>query len=119
MPDDRTYFFDMLNAARKIKEFTLGMTQADFENSELHQNAVVRLIQIIGEAARLVSEETKALHPDIEWRRIAGMRNSVIHRYFNIDLVIVWEVVSHDVDILITQLDALLEHNDTEDQDSA
>ena len=114
MPDDRTYFFDMLNAARKIKEFTHDMPQAEFDGSELHQNAVVRLIQVIGEAARLVSNATKAANPEIEWRRISGMRNAVIHRYFNIDLLIVWEVISRDIDILIAQPETLLEQRDDE-----
>jgi uncharacterized protein with HEPN domain len=92
--DDKTYFFDMLQASRKILLFTDQMNREDFNNNELVQHAVIRLIQIIGEAARLVSDESKSLHPEIPWRQISGMRNHVVHRYFNVDLEMVWQVIS-------------------------
>lgn len=88
------------------------MSQEDFNKSELHQHAVLRLIQIIGEAARLVSEETRIAHPEVEWHKISGMRNQVIHHYFEINLDTVWQVISTDLDILISQIEPLLPPDD-------
>lgn len=108
MPDDKSYLFDMLNAARKIKQFTEGMTRDDFMKSELHQNAVARLIQVIGEAARQISETTIDANPQVEWSKIIGMRNLIVHRYFNIDLNIVWEVIEIHADKLIQDIESIL-----------
>lgn len=108
MPDDKSYLFDMLNAARKIKQFTAGMTRDDFMASELHQNAVARLLQVIGEAARQVSDATIKANPQIEWSKIIGMRNLIVHRYFNIDLNIVWEVIEIHTDKLIRDIEQIL-----------
>ena len=104
MRTDETHLLDMLIAARKIKRFTEGLSQEAFNQSELHQSAVIREIQIIGEAARLITEETKAQHPEIQWTQIAGMRNRLIHEYFRISLKVVWQVIADDIDPLTEQL---------------
>jgi uncharacterized protein with HEPN domain len=106
--DDKIYFYDMLKASKKILEFTGGMNEDDFKASELHQNAVIRLIQVIGEAARLVSDSSKTQYPSIPWRSISGMRNHVVHRYFDVDLHLVWGVIQTDLAVLIQSLEALL-----------
>ncbi len=69
----------MLVAARKIQKFAAGLTEEHFNASELHQSAIFRELQVIGEAARLVSGEGKAAHPEVDWDKIAGMRNRLIH----------------------------------------
>jgi uncharacterized protein with HEPN domain len=76
--------------------------------SKLHQSAIVRELQVIGEAARLVSQETKAKHPAINWTAIAGMRNRMIHEYFRVDLEVIWEAVQNDIGDLVEQLTALI-----------
>lgn len=106
--DDRVYFLDMLNAAHRLKRFTNGMSKDEFMASELHQSAVIHQIQIIGEAARLVSDEAKTDHPEIPWRNISNMRNNLIHRYFKIDLDYVWGVVTIHADDLIIKLTPLI-----------
>jgi uncharacterized protein with HEPN domain len=68
------------------------------------QSAVIREIQVLGEAARLVSDETRTAHPEIAWSAISGMRNRVIHEYFNIDLDIVWQTIRDDIPALAEQL---------------
>lgn len=114
MKNDKTYLLDMMLAAKKIQQFTSGMSKADFEASELHQSAVIREIQVIGEAARLVSDESKAQYPDIQWRAISGMRNRVIHEYFRVSLDIVWQVVEDELDALIESINKIISHEDDE-----
>jgi uncharacterized protein with HEPN domain len=108
MPTDVSYFLDMLLAARKIKTFAVDLTEERFHKSELHQSAIIRELQVIGEAARLVSDEAKSIHSEINWEQIKGMRNRLIHEYFRIDLSIVWDVITNDIDTLISQLEPLI-----------
>lgn len=114
---DDAYLLDMLNAARKIQTFLQGMSEDEFRKSELHQQAVMRLIQIIGEAARKISDACKQAHPEIAWVQISGMRNYLIHEYFRINLDTVWQVVHNHIPALIAQLEPLVPpDNLTEEQ---
>ncbi len=108
MRSDETLPLDMLIAAQKVREYTTNLTQDQFEKSRLHQSAVVRELQVIGEAARLISPETKAEHPQIQWTAIAGMRNRMIHEYFRVDLETVWATIQNDIFTLIEQLRLLV-----------
>jgi uncharacterized protein with HEPN domain len=108
MQRDPAYLLDMLQAAREIQELTAGLTEDAFLRSRLHQHAMVRLIEIIGEAARAISEDTKAAHPEVPWIAIIDMRNHLVHRYFNVDLPRVWDVVQNHVAPLIEQLKPLV-----------
>jgi uncharacterized protein with HEPN domain len=99
---------DMLTAARNIRAFVDGLKAGEFDQSQLHQSAVLRELQVIGEAARMMSETAKQQYSQINWHQIAGMRNRVIHQYFRIDLEIVWDIVEKDIPALITQLEALI-----------
>ena len=105
---DEAYVLDMLLAARKARQFTEGVTETQFYADELRQQAVMRLIQIIGEAARKVSPEYERAHPEIPWRLIVGMRNRLVHEYFRIDPGKVWEVVEKDLPTLIPLLETLV-----------
>lgn len=108
MRKDEAYFLDMLIAARKVQNFAAGLTQESFSESELHQSAILRELQVIGEAARLVSEKGKEAHPEIAWLQIAGMRNRLIHEYFRISLETVWDTVINDIPTLIARLEPLV-----------
>lgn len=112
MRSDSAYLTDMLLSAQKIGRFVAGMDEVAFRASELHQSAVVRELQIIGEAARQVTPETRQQHPTIDWVAIAGMRNRIIHEYFRVSLRIVWQVVSEEIPILIAELEAILPDSD-------
>ena len=105
---DKAYLLDMLIAARKILNFTEGFDQQRFEKDEVMQHAVVRLIQIIGEAARMISPEFKQEHSDIPWPEIIGMRNRLIHEYFRIIPEKVWETVEKDIPVLISLIEPLV-----------
>ncbi len=85
MRSDDLLMLDMLLAARKIQQFTSDMTGNIFASDEMVQSAVLREFQVIGEAARQVTAATKAQHMDIAWSEIVGMRNQIIHGYFNVD----------------------------------
>ncbi|MBZ0276101.1 MAG: DUF86 domain-containing protein [Anaerolineae bacterium] len=98
----------MFIAAQKIKAFTAGLSWDLFQESKLHQSAVIRELQVIGEAARLVSAETKAKHPEVDWVEISGMRNRIIHEYFRVDLEIIWDAVQNDIGRLVENLKSLI-----------
>ncbi len=105
---DDAYALDMLLAARKVLEFTKGVDWVRFQRDELIQNAVMRQIQIIGEAACMVSPEYQGQHPEVPWRDIVGMRNRLVHEYFRILPARVWEVVEKHVPALVRLLEPLV-----------
>jgi uncharacterized protein with HEPN domain len=94
----------MLLAARDARSFLVGMDEAAFMASRLHQNAVIRSLEVIGEAAGKVSSLTQATHPEIPWRQITGMRHRLIHGYADVRLDSVWFVVQAHLDPLILAL---------------
>lgn len=100
---------DMLEAIGDIQEFTQGMTFEDFCQNNMCISAVVRKLEIVGEVARLIPEETQLKGTDIPWRKIRGMRNRIIHEYFDVSLSIVWQVVTKDLVPLKAQVETLLE----------
>ena len=104
---DEAYLLDMLIAARRAREFARGLTFEGFEQSSLHQNAMIRTLQVLGEAARKISPEGKQAHPEIPWPEIIGLRYRLVHDYFRIDLPKVWDVVENDIPRLIPLLEAI------------
>lgn len=97
---------DMISAAQKALGHVSGLSREAFLESGLHQDAVVRQLEIVGEAAGRVSDEFRSEHPQIPWSAIAGLRNRLIHAYFEVDLDVVWEIVGHELPPLIEQLGA-------------
>lgn len=112
MRHDAVLLVDMLLAARKIQRYTMGMQRADFQATELVQSAVIREVQVIGEAARMITSETKSTHSQIAWVGITGMRNRTVHEYFSIDTFILWDTVQNDIPILIEQLERIVPPED-------
>lgn len=105
---DDAYVLDMLLAARKVLEFTEGVDWEQFSRDELVQNAVMRQIQIIGEAARNVSSGYRGSHGEVPWADIVGMRNRLVHEYFRILPRRVWDVVEKDIPGLIKVIEPLV-----------
>lgn len=105
---DEIHLLDMLIAAKEAQGFLAGMDEAEFADSRLHQMAVVKLIEIIGEAAKRVSEDFRAQHPQIPWAKIAGMRNRLVHDYTNIDVPTVWSTVILHLPQLVRDLEPLV-----------
>ena len=98
----------MLDAAKRAIEFMQGRAKSDLESNEQLSLAVVRLLEILGEAAKNVSEDLRKDYPDIPWRQIAGTRDRLIHGYFDVDLDIVWQIISTDLPVLVAQLEKAL-----------
>jgi uncharacterized protein with HEPN domain len=98
---------DLLDAIAAIERH-LHRGRADFERDELLQGWFVRHLQIMGEAARALPEDVRALAPHIEWSKIVGMRNVLVHGYFDIDADIVWDAASRDAVALKPHIERLL-----------
>ena len=107
MARDDAYLIDILDAARLALSYVSGKTRAEFDQDIQCQDAVVRRLEIIGEAARRVSEQTKARFPYLPWSAMMNMRNVLIHEYDAVDLPIVWDTVQNDLPPLITVLERI------------
>ncbi len=98
MPRDyKVYFKDILEAINKIERYTKDVKYEDFKNNDLIQDGVIRNLEIIGEAVKNVPQDIKRNYPEIEWRKIAGLRDILIHAYFGIDIEIIWDIVENKV----------------------
>lgn len=118
MKDDRAYLLHTLTAIEDIAEFTRQGESAFYADKKT-QAAVVRNLEIIGEAAKRVSAELKVANPSVPWRSIGGMHDRLIHGYFGVDLAIVWEVVRSDLPKLGAEIRAMLHALDSEPDEGA
>lgn len=87
----------MLEATKQIKRYIDKISYEEFEKDNLRQDGVIRQIEILGEAANQISENLKEEYPEIPWKNVAGMRNKLIHGYFEVDLETVWNTVKNDL----------------------
>lgn len=95
--DDTAYLRHILDAIMRIEKYTSAVDENRFMADEVVQDATIRQLEIIGEAAKKISTETKGRYPDIEWKDITGMRDKLIHDYFGVDLDAVWDTVVNDL----------------------
>ena len=107
MRRDEAFLLDMLVAARKAARFADGMTYEQFERSDLHQNAIFKTLEIVGEAASRVSRAARETHAGIPWGEIVGLRHRIVHAYFEIDIEVIWKIVQDDLPGLIAELESL------------
>lgn len=106
--DDRVRLQHMLDAANEALTFTKGRIRADLDNDRMLVLSLVRELEIIGEAAGKVSQETRSQTSAVPWQDIVGMRNRLIHAYFDVDLDTVWSTVTKDVPFLKAELEKIL-----------
>jgi uncharacterized protein with HEPN domain len=106
-PDDKDMarLWDILDAAKAVVEFTRGLRFEDFLKDRKTRNAVERNLEIVGEAARCVSPETRENHPGIPWRSMIGLRNVLAHEYGDIRYEILWTIIRNKLALLIKHLE--------------
>lgn len=109
--EDRIRLQHMIEAAETAIEFISNRQRLDLDHDRMLLFALVRAIEIIGEAASKISEETKTAYAEIPWKAIIGMRNRLIHAYFDIDTQIVWETVKREIPALLLKMRALLQQS--------
>ena len=108
-PDkDRLRLLHMRDAAEKARRYGAGRARADIEDDEILESALVREVEVIGEAANHVSKETRALAPDIDWGDIVGMRNNLVHAYWKVNYDVLWDVITDRLPPLIIELERLI-----------
>jgi uncharacterized protein with HEPN domain len=88
---------DIWEAIEKVERYVAGLDHDTFIRDDKTIDSVVRNLEIIGEAANRLPEDFRTQHPEIEWRKIVGLRNRIVHDYFNIDVEIVWEIIQKDL----------------------
>lgn len=103
--DWRLYWADVIASCRKVESYTAGYDRHRFEADELVYDAVVRNLEIIGEAVKNIPQQARDLLPDIEWKRIGGMRDILAHAYFGIDNDILWNAISSEVPVLLKAME--------------
>ncbi|SNY41468.1 Uncharacterized conserved protein, contains HEPN domain [Orenia metallireducens] len=97
---DQLYLNDILDAITRIKKFTEGMALKEFVQDELVQSAVIRQLEIVGEAGNKVSKDLQNEFDNIPWREIIGTRNKLIHDYSGVDIILVWNIVVKELNSL-------------------
>jgi len=102
------YLEDMRASAVEVLDFTRGMTCEEFLQDRKTVNAVLRSLEVLGEAAKKIPQDVRAKHSEIPWRDIAGMRDKLIHEYHGVDLEIVWKTVQEDVPSLLPRIEKVL-----------
>lgn len=110
MPRDyKVYLDDILEAAARIRDYTLGLNLEGLKNDSKTLDAVVRNLEVIGEAAKKIPEDVRRRYPDTEWKKISGIRDILIHEYFGIDINIIWDIAQNKLPSLEEQVRNILE----------
>lgn len=100
---------DMQKACEKVTRFANGLTYDQFFADEKTADAVMRNLEIIGEAAKHIPEDVRKKYSNVPWRKIAGFRDVSIHEYFGIDSDVVWDIITSEISVLLKELNKILE----------
>ena len=101
---DRARLEHILESIGRIKRYVGGKTFTDFVNDDMMYYAVVKNIEILGETSNMLTGEFKAAHPQTPWKLVSGMRNYIVHEYFQVDNSVVWDVITNDLPNLEKQI---------------
>jgi uncharacterized protein with HEPN domain len=96
----KLYLEDMLDSTQKISNYTKGMDITSFSSNSMAFDAVLRNLEIVGEATKKISRRIRTQYPEIEWKKIAGLRDIIIHEYFGINKKILWEIITQKIPVL-------------------
>ncbi len=102
--ENRELVLDILEAIEKIFRYTEGMSYESFSADEKTIDAVVRNVEIMGEAANRIEKELREKYPLVEWRKIIGLRNRIVHKYFGIDIEIIWTIIQENLNLFRREL---------------
>jgi len=111
------YFYDILESCKRVSQYVSGMTFETFSTDEKTVDAVVRNLEVIGEAVKSIPPEMLAAHSEIDWKRIARFRDIVAHHYFKVDLEVVWDITQHRInepEVAVTALLSNYKHPETD-----
>lgn len=113
MTEALDYLDDILEAAEKIERYTAGMDYDEFVTDEKTVDAVLRNLEVIGEAAKSVPEDVRQEYPEVPWSEMAGMRDKLIHGYATVELQIVWMTVEEEIPTLRPQIEQIRDELET------
>jgi len=99
---------DIIESAEKILQYTKGISFEEFSKDNKTVDAVIRNFEIIGEASNLLPDEIKDKYSEIDWHRIRGFRNRIVHDYFGVDLQIIWKIIFDQIPGLITEISKII-----------
>jgi uncharacterized protein with HEPN domain len=102
--DDLVFILHILDSINAIEDFSRNLLKKTLLSSRLRQSAIVRELEIIGEAVKNISEPTKEKYPEVEWKKIVGTRDKMIHHYFGVDLNIIWDIIKNNLPLLKKQI---------------
>lgn len=103
------YLQDILDSIHEIRDFTEGMSFDGFAGDKKTINAVLRSIEVMGEASRKIPEETRQQYPQVPWRKMSGMRDKLIHEYHGVDIDTVWQTLQEDIPPLKDMIQEIIE----------
>lgn len=106
--DPSVFLGHILDSINLIQDYAKTMTQVKFLKNRPLQDAIIRRLEIIGEAVKNLPAPFKAKYPDVPWKQIAGMRDILIHEYFDVDLILTWKVVKKELPLIKKQLSIIL-----------
>lgn len=108
MKNDKVFIEHILEAIKTIESYKSGLTLESFSENRMASDAIIRELEIIGEASNNISDEFQKEHPDVPWRKIIGIRNTLIHEYFGVNKKVVWNTIENDLPELKKIMEELL-----------
>jgi len=112
--NEKIFLRHILESIENVENFTKDVSKTEFLSSVLVQDGVIRRLEIIGEAVKNLPLEVKEQYPDIEWKKIAGLRDVLIHAYFDVDIDLTWEIIKRDLPDLKKKIKKILEDLENE-----
>lgn len=106
--DDLPYLKHMLDAVARIESYVADVEEAEFLANTEKQDAIIRQLQVLGEAVKRLSQDLRAAYPEVPWREVAGMRDKLVHDYFGVDLSFVWVTATKDIPALKPKIRRML-----------